>query len=398
MQIIFHNKHRSITSLVNALRFLLMPLGQLILAKLVIGEDSHALWGQVIAVTIYIQLGSIISNWGNRDYALRQMVARPNAVKEVWWSSFAPRLALLAVAVIVLIISFPQYMLPICIWLISVYIIQSFDCLVLYTEKTRLLGWVELILFLVFLVLALMVRPYLVNAANILWLMAITQILKAMIYLIYFRNFVEINRIKSPVRHLKNMLPFLLISLTGLLFSRVDLYVANYFLSDDVLGKYQLFIGLFIQLQALSGFMYMPIMQSVFKLKGSSALKLSRRSVVFGSALLAVAVPVLHYVLQEIYLINFSIWAYILGSIFALSMFFIAPLIAFLIGRKKEGLVAQLSAFGIAINLILSCLLVMKWLELGLIFATCVVQITMAIIYYIKVRHYISNTHNRAIG
>ena len=113
-------RKRLTTILVFAGRYVVIPLGNILISWLVIRFWSADLWGQFVDYLIWVQLLAHILAWGSRDYAIRAFSRSPADITIIWFESLFTRalaipLALLFLWMIGLLTTNSWW---ICLWLL----------------------------------------------------------------------------------------------------------------------------------------------------------------------------------------------------------------------------------------------------------------------------------------
>lgn len=377
---------RALTAGLNSVRFLLVSFTQFVLAMWLIELNDLDFWGEVVHVLLYVQIAAMAIAWGNREYTLREMSLDPAKYSNIWSTAFAARLPLLLVALVVLALSLPTaVLLPVGIWLLSLFLIQSFESIVLFQERVQTMGIAEIVISLLFLTGVWWFKADITSYVQIVWLLTIVNAIRALLHVIVCRSaWLKASFLVKPT-FLKLAFPFFLLTFTGMLFSKVDLLIADHFLSVTDLGSYQIFISAFILVQALSRFLLMPWEKNLYRFEASKMLRFCFKYTLLGLPLVALATYLIHVVLQSAYGIQISIDAYSLGGLFAICMFVCLPLIHYLYGQKREQYVLYVNISGLVLNAALSLYLVSSMGLKGLILATALSQVAVSIVYLLLI-------------
>lgn len=372
---------RTATAGFNVLRHLLVPLSQFILAKVAIDQQGTTFWGQIVGIMIYVQLAAMLTSWGQKEYSLREMSLNPAKERHIWNRTFWTRTPLLLAGILILSLSIPSYAIgPVIVWTCSLFAIQSFESLVLARNKTQAFGISEIVISFLFIAIIWWLRDYEFMVGQVLWLLAGVNLARALYSLMVFRSTL-IFQIAFDWGFFKKSLPFFLLGLSGMLFSKVDLYVADFYLSESDLGQYQLFITAFIQIQAMAGFILMPFAKNLFRLRISQILSLAFRFFLFGILITSIGALAIRFLLKEVYSIELEHQVYALGFLFASSTFFCLPIIHYLYGQKLEKRILVLNWSGFVLNLTLSIALIIPLGFKGLILATAIAQLLISVVY-----------------
>jgi len=350
----------------------------------VIKLASEAVWGAFVHPLIWVTLAAHVMGWGNKEYLLRTFSQSPATLFSNWWENWWTRLSALPIIAVLFFLFFahPGLAALAVLWLAAAFANQSFDALALYHRKFGVAIFIEVAGFL--LVLAgLLWRQ---NSIDIRWLSALYTgqfALKSGLWaLVFARPLWGAFRVRWRQRHFLAAFPFFLIGASGFLQSKTDLYVVNYLLPDEAVGTYQVLINLFIYLQAFAGFMLIPFAKNIYRLPEASILKLNKKLLPAGLALLAVGLPASYLVLNRVYGFSLEWPVYGLAALLVLPIFYYLPLIYLFFKRKREKVVVGINALGIAVNLGGNLLLIPAWGIEGALLATATGQWCMAGAYF----------------
>jgi len=375
-------RKRALTAGLNTLRFLLVSLSQFILAKIVTDEKDLGIWGEVVHILIYVQMAAMVIAWGNREYTLREMGRAPANARGIWASALTSRFPLLLLACILLIFLLPPGAgLPALIWTASLFVLHSFESIILFKERVRLFGYIEIAISSLFIATAWFFKSSWITSINVLWLLALVNVVRALVHLVVFNSFWSRAQYRISAHYLKSAIPFLLLALSGALFSKIDLYVADHFLTSDDLGKYQLFISSFILMQAISRFLLMPWEKHLYRFESKQILSFCLKYALFGIPIVLLATISIYWLLENLYALHISPDIYTLGGLFAWTMFISLPLIHYFYGQKRERNVLYVNVSGLTLNFILSIFLVSRMGFKGLILASTLSQVLVSAIY-----------------
>jgi len=159
----------------------IIPLFNLLVSYWVIRYYGTFLWGQFIAYFLWMNIATHIASFGSKEYLLRQFSNDRNHLSEEWSASFNSRLVLLFLFTIT-IFFFPitiERISYIAIWMISKFINQSFEPVIIYQKKyfksivSELTGWC-FILFSLY-------KSNNLSLTDILKIYAIAELLKCLI-------------------------------------------------------------------------------------------------------------------------------------------------------------------------------------------------------------------------
>ena len=216
---------------------------------------------QLIWITLAIQ----ILGWGNKEYLLRAFSKNPSKIDQLWQENlFSRAMGFLIIAPLFLFFKLPFITyFHLLVWLAGAFLSQSLEVFIIYQRKFWLAIWTEVVGFGLTAVWIWNKRENL-DIETIIAAYAWGQSAKAAL-ITYFlgQNFPLFHRFKTKFRksHILRAIPFMLLGLSGMLNSRIDLYMVNGFLDDIEVGKYQVMTSLFIYVQASGRIDYPTICQ-----------------------------------------------------------------------------------------------------------------------------------------
>lgn len=335
-----------------------------------------------MAIVIYVQLGAMLANWGNKDYVLASIVAKPQLRQTVWNQSFATRSVLLMIGLLAIHLSLPASMsLPTSLWLLALFITQSYDVLVLLQHAFKRFAIMEAGFFIGYLLAAWWALPYIDQPFELLYFMAAFQLLRSLLYSLRFRRWIIPRHWRFTGTFFLSALPFFAIGLTGMLVSKLDLYLAEQWLHKAKFGQYQLYSTLFLQAQAIAGIFLMPFATLLLKAKAKTVKRFTLRFSLIGALLSATTGLFIWLVCQYFYGFDFPHWYYGCSALTTATVFFLSPVMYFLYQKGKAMLVVQVNLLGIVLIWLLAQLLVSRLGMGGLILSILLVQVFMAFVY-----------------
>jgi O-antigen/teichoic acid export membrane protein len=373
---------RAFASGLNAARSLLPAFVNFVMAYLVISNYSQALWGGFVNDLIFITLSISLLSWGNKEYLLREFSKTPTKIEQLWKTALASRMVLLLLPLALIFILFEQELwAPLSLWLLGAFLFQALDVLVIYHRKFRWAIVTEFIAF-VFLLVFLKISESSLSIVHIVWAFALANISKFVLLVPAFKKvFSQKGGFTFSGAFFMAALPFLLIGLSGLLQSKTDLYIVNFFEAKSDVGVYQVVINVFIYMQAFAGFALVPFSKNLYRLSRAKMLRLSIRFFALGMAFLCLAVPAAYALLNGLYDFNLSFDFYVYGVLLVMPCFYYLPIIHLLLGQRKEKQVMYINFAGAIVNLVLTITLVQVLSIKGALIGSAVAQWVMLFCY-----------------
>jgi O-antigen/teichoic acid export membrane protein len=387
-------RRRATVVIANSINGLVVPILNPIVSLLVIRLASAGLWGEFVNVLIVAQLGTHVIVWGNKDYLVREFSRNSARIAAAWQTCLITRLALFAAfgGLIGLMGYSPLRAGLLVLWCLGLVLDQSFDALILYKKDFALSTVIELG-GLAVMAMAIASAGSRIDLDSLIALSSAVALLKAAVLLLHFRAYTLSVAGKwlawsgrFDARYFALAFPFFLLGFSGLLQSRIDLYTVNYFLPKSAVGQYQVLTTFLIYLQSISAFILMPFVKNLYRLGYRAILALSAKLFVFGALLLLPALAVIQLVLRVHYRFDFPLHFVVVGGVFALPVYFYLPIIYALYKAGAQSIVVKINGFGIAVNLLLSLLLLPRVGIIGALTAAAVAQWAMFAAYLLQSR------------
>lgn len=369
----------------NTLNSLLVPIFGIVVSLLVVRLASDELWGGFVAVMVVVQLASHIAGWGNKDYLLREFSRHPNDMASHWQTSLFTRLAFYAVICLSFMVigSTLQRIGLMMLWGLALVIAQSYEVMVVYRKDFSFAIITEVIAVsvLVFAVFALNTQ---LTVNQLIAFFIVSSLLRAGLFTLRYRQLWQQVHVIIDAAHLKLAFPFFLLGFSGLLASRIDLYTVSVLLSEQEVGRYQVFINILLYLQALANFILLPYVKTVYRLPDDAILKISLRLFGFGVIVVSPALVIIYWLLKSVYGFAFSIAFMVLGGLFVLPLYAYLPYIYKLHKYDAQAVVLRVSLIGAGLNLLLNIALLPRIGLIGAVLSSALMQWAMLLLYIIE--------------
>jgi O-antigen/teichoic acid export membrane protein len=374
--------NRGATIVQNTFNSLLLPVFNVAVSALVVRVASAELWGAFVAVLMVVQFGAHVVAWGNKDYLLREFSRHPSQIGPPWQTGLVTRAAVFAaLCPLLLIFDFPLSRLALVIlWGLGLAASQSYEVVILYRRDFTFAILTETIAA-AGLILTILILGSGLSVDVLIGLFAAAQFIRTVAFAVRFRDVLRDFRLSISAPYLRLAAPFLLLSLSGLLSSRIDLYAVSYFLPERAVGEYQIFINLMIYLQAIANFVILPYVKAIYRLDDSAILKIVTRLFLLGALLLIPALPGAYWLLGTLYDIHYPAEFILLGGALVLPVYAYVPLVYRLHKRGQQQVVLKISLLGAAANLILNMILLPRIGAVGGILGSAVMQWGIMIFY-----------------
>lgn len=378
-------RRRLILIAANVANGLLLPLLNPIVSLLVVWLASIDLWGEYVALLIGVQLAAHIIGWGNKDYLLRQFSFNPTRLTELWRGSLITRgLLLLPFGLLILWLE-PARAVWLLVWCAVLVFDQAFDVWVTYRKDFVFSSGVELFGLIVTLAGIGLVSARLDVDALIVISIGSTLI-KALIYLLRYRSSALAPSSDQPGQpiewaYFRRAFAFFALGFSGLLQSRIDLYIVGLVLSKNSIGQYQVFITFLLYLQSLSAFVLGPFVKNLYRLSYRLILNLSLRLLALGVLFCLPALILLDPVLHQFYKFDLPPIFFVLGGVIALPSYFYLPIIYGLYKSGLTGRVVWINVLGIAASAAIGLWLLPALGMIGAVLGAASAQVLMLLAY-----------------
>lgn len=352
------------------MRYLLGPIGGLLIPWLVIRNGSVEAWGRVVTPMILVQLSVHLLAWGNKDLLLRDF-GKPGArAEDLWRENYLARVPF------ILLLPVPMLFLPAAmiapgwtlLWSLALFGSNAMEALIVQRRRfsgafladlTGLLVQLALIIGATVIDLSTISRSFAIGQASRACLLVLVSGADPLSPLLRMPAFAPWRtRFRSQI---VGGLPFFLIGVSGLLGSRMDLYMMNLLAGREQAGTYQVVSGLFLQFQVLPGLIAMPFARELHRLDHGRMRRASGRLIRFGLLLIAPFVLIAWLLFTIVFRFDLPWHLYAAGVLAALPAYAYVPLINILFKQHRERIVMWASFLAAALMMVLTIALVPAW-------------------------------------
>lgn len=366
--------------LTHGLQQALVPLGQFVVSFVVLTYADAALWGQLVYHLMLLNLAVLVVNWGQNTYLLRAFSEQPQRVMMFWQMAFFTRLPILGLLLLLLSgyywgshqVSLLPWML---LWLLGQYGFRAFDALHLHHRKFEVPIGIELLGLLVATGVLYLFRTTL-DALFLIQLYVAWAWWKCLAYWWYYYKTIhwEVAAWRFDWNFLKGAFPFFFPAFVGFIQARMDLYGVAYYLSDAVLGGYQIFFKIIFLTILVGRVLLGPFLKNLYRLSNTQLLQASQKFWLLGALGTIPYLLLFYYLLPWIYGLYFS-WKYYCLAYFVLLPFWgYAVQTHLLIKLHLETYMAGLFLLALCFNAGLNAVLIPSYGALGALGATALVQ------------------------
>ena len=377
-------KRAGIVSL-NAANSLIIPALNIVFSFLIIKLSGTALWGSFVYYLVIVNLAAHVLNWGNKEYLLREFSRDVSKMSEIWRKCLLTRFTLTPLAIIVLYFFCPSLEVYVIVsaWVLLLFVYQSFEVLILYTRKFYLSILIEVISYTVLFSLLSLNRQS-ADIEALIFIFVMIMMIKIVLIYIFMRKFVAVRA--GPIidlRFFSSAFPFFVLGLSGMLISRVDLYLVAYYMPKEKLGMYQVLTSFLLSFQALASFVLTPFVKNLYRLSNEVIRRVNRKLFVLGVILTPAFVIIIYFALNFVYGFNFPAQVYMLSGLYVLPIYYYMTVIYKLYKINRQSLVVWINSAGFAVNFFLNILLIpVIGIEGALISGTSA-QWLLAAVYFI---------------
>lgn len=373
-------KRRASLIAANSLNSLVQPAVNVLFSLVVIKISGVDTWGSFVYYFLWASLASFIMSWGNKEYLIREFSKKPAEISGLWRESFFTRIVLIIPISAIFFFSFSvSETLLLVQWTAALFFTQSFDVLTIFHRRFIYSLIIESAAGIILLAFV-----FFKAAIDIYTIYLLYLFIRVVSFLFLFRKDILRNfNIKFRLELLKGSIVFFLLSLTGLLGSRVDQYCVSILLSKEELGKYQVLKSFLLYFQAIAGFIILPYVKNIYRLKDKSVDKIINKLFLTGVILTLLFVITLYILMNYVYLFPFTFGVYFYSALIVLPVYYYTVIIYKLLNKNKLNSVNWISSVTILISLILNVIFIPLMNIEGGLLASVISGFAAAVFYFI---------------
>ncbi|WP_298419143.1 hypothetical protein [uncultured Kordia sp.] len=346
------------------------------------GKDS---WGIVINAMLWIFFIAFSLGWGNRSHLVRKYSREPSKIAHSFYSNFFSRSLLLPVALL-LFFFFPYEIAIKCILLVVLmHTYTALDSLVVYHQKfgPQFLG--ELIAFTIVFAGLFWVENF--DLSTFLLLYCISFTTKITVVLISLQLWKESFSFQLSLSEFKDGFWFFAIGFSGWIFSKIDIYIVDFYLPKAQLSEYQLLITAFLMLQSVSGYIVLPFQKHMYR-SSPDLLKNIQKKLNIAAIPLCILGGFGIWIIMELFVsLNLPLSYYILGVFIAIPSFFYSMNIMELMKNNNEQKIIYLNLIGFGINFMSIVFLIKTYGVFGVLVSVCITQWIILLLFKLKFKN-----------
>lgn len=365
---------------INTIRGFASPAFNFLIAVFGIKYFGKEDWGIVINILLWVYFILIVTSFGNKEFLIRKYSREPSKVNYHFFSSIISRSPLLLLNLF-LFLFFSSHIAIICTILsILLYCYSSLDSLIIHHQKFGVQLISDIIGFLVILGVVFSLTEF--NLTSIIYAYIVATFIKILILVIRLdiRTKPKID-FKFSFEDVLMYFPFFLITFSGWLANKIDIYLVTAYLEKPEVSEYQLLSSSFLMVNAGFAFFITPFSKHFYRLPFEKIKKIKTKIDLFIIPYLLITTVIIWFVMEKVMKLDISIDYYYLSAVKTLFplLYFIDIMI--LNKENKEKKITILIIFGIIINLIFILLLINKFRLSGVLISTCISRFVLLIMY-----------------
>lgn len=368
----------------NSIKTLVTPLFGIVVSLITIKNSSIEVWGEFVNYLIVIGIMGAIVSFGSNEFLLKKFSKEPAKIRESWQSNISSRFPFLLLGISLLGFIFFQSkaeVLPLLIlWLLFNYVNKTFDPLILYKKLFLQTAIIELALLAVSVTYLLIIDT--IDIYQLCVIYSTISIVRFILLLPFlYADTFRLFQLIWSIENIKSASPFFVSNLTGMLNSRIDLYLVSLTLSNSEVGTYQVITSFLVHLQSVAGFTLSPFAKNIYRTAAQVNFKLSRKLFLLGLAITICFIPVFHFILSGLYRIEIAWLTYLIFIPYVTPIFFSLPIIYLLYKNEMERTVTSVNMVKLVFNGILILSLIPFLGMIGALLASAISNILVSSYY-----------------
>ncbi len=294
---------------------LVTPFGNLLISVLFIRLTSQTFYGTIASLLILFDLAFNVISWGNKEFLLREFSKSPAQSNMLWSESILNRIPLLILFLLLIPFFAESFREGIffLIWIVSRYVQRSYD---VHIQFNKVFSWAAVIEMIGF---SIVIAPVLffknsISRNQVIFSFAVSAAVKMMLTFFLFRKKAawSFNVPFSPFNYLVGLVPFLLLTLSGLFQSKADVYGVALYMLPSELAQYQVLSGFLGFALMIAHLLLFPFAKNMYRINKATMRKLKQKLFLNGILISAAAMFFIYVVMILIYRIEFPFVLYVL--------------------------------------------------------------------------------------
>lgn len=323
-------------------------LATLLLSLLVVKWFSLSVWGNIVTILVVQQIVNSLLAWGNKDYLQRELGSNPAAFSAHFSQLFLERFFLFALTVIGIYffgLLDKEYFVPFMLIVLARFINQSFDILIIKERRFLLTLFLDLTVLIIQVGwLFLIKQKEIVSLNDLLIVFWLPLLLKSFLLLFIFRENFQKPIFKKSL--LRKAFFFGMLAISGLIHSKIDVFVVSKLLNVENLGKYQIIMSFLWCIQSVSLFVSGPFVHNFYRLDETAQTNSSQLLKTIGYIIVPIAVTLVMLVLYFAFGIEINLSIVMASLVFSMASFIYLPWIFQINQRKAEHRVLLINIVG----------------------------------------------------
>ncbi len=371
---------------VNVFRGAAIPAFNFLVIVLGVKYHGKESWGTLINVVIWVSLMVFVLNWGNKDFLIRKYSKAPSKIYTIFYSNLFSRSLLLFIPLIFLFF-FPLPIALSAILLVTLmHFYNSFDSLIVYHQKFKAQLISEIIGFGIILIGIYGLPSF--GLLAFIQLYCLSYFIKLMYLFLTLKLWKEKIIVAISLDQFTDSWPFFVLGLSGMINSKIDLYLVNAFLSSGKISDYQLLTTAFLMLQSVSVLIVSPLNKTFYRSNIQITEKIRMVFKKLALPIVLIGTLGIWIVLEKWVQLGLSWNIYMLGLMSSLPAFYYVIPVLNLYKKHLEKKVLFSNIIAAVLNTLMSLLLLPKFGILGVLISVCISQW----LYLIIIRRYENST------
>lgn len=373
----------------NALNLVIVPTLNVLVSVLIVRLYSADLWGTLIGWFLLVQLGSHMVAWGNKDYLVRRFSRNPTRIPASWQTSWLTRAVILLPIGLWLAVSAdsPVRAGLLILWCALLAFDQAFEAPVVYYKQ---FGWAAAIDFfgLVLQIGLILLYGASLDLNALLFIFVLSTLFKAIALSARFsRSLLPQGWVgRFDLHALRASFPLFLLTLSGLLASRIDAYAVNALLAREQVAQYQVYLNFLLMVQTGAAVLLLPFVKNLYRLGAQAFLNQVLRLTATGLLVTLIGITAISWLIPLLYHWQLTLPQLAVGLFVVLPTFFYMPIVFALYQQKRESLVVIFSFTAAAVSLALSVSLLPRLGLVGGLIGNASGQVLIGIAYWFTAR------------
>lgn len=369
---------------------LIPSVATLLLSLLVVRLFSTSIWGNIVSIIVVQQITNSVLSWGNKDFLQRELAGNISKFGLHFTTLFTERFFLFLLILPGLYyfnIIDSAYFISFLLLVFGRYLQQSFDIIIIKERKFSLAVTLEITtVFAQIIGLFLLYHFGETEITKLLIVFWLPTVIKGLILFVLFRKYFVFEKTRFLMG---SSFFFAMLSLTGLVHSKIDLLLISVSLDHNTLGKYQIITGFLWNIQSVALYVSSPYIHNFYRMNVESQKNYATLLKKLGFWMAPIGVIGMTLLLEFAFHIKIN-WVIILASlVFGMMSFIYLPWIFQINKKKKEHLVLLMNCIGILILIALLLIVKSVW---GLTLENTIVIVTVHQVFLTLVAFILNKT------